>query len=388
MTGKKKITFLYSKMRSGGTAIALLRLLKYINKDKYELNLILLEEGGELDNEIPSQINVSYCKKNNPLMLLKKMQIVKLVSWLYYRFREAIAKDEEKQCYYGIKLYSIPKSINADCVISYAESNFNLVCLAAYSCAYTKILWVHMDKYRKVNKNIYEKALRNIDHIFCVSNSALDTFVKQFPSVKSKISTVYNIIDENEIQNKAKEKTDFEMKRYALCTVGRISDEKGQIFIPETMKLLLDDGYDVYWYIVGGISNNKYFEKIKELITRYDLNERIIIAGNKNNPFPYIKNADIYIQPSLQEGYCTSTIEAKILKRPIIVSNISNMREQFSNGIDALLVNTNSVSLYESIKMLLDSPLLRKRFVEKLCVWSPNNEKQLQKIYTIIERNY
>lgn len=382
---KKKVTFIYSKMRNVAIAIVMLRLFKLIDKDKYEINLILLEEGGELVSEIPSYVNVTYCKKNSPMSLLKKLDIWGLICWIYWRFREAIASDDQKQCYYGIKLYTIPDTINADCVISCAESNFNLVCLAAYSNANNKILWVHVDKRLSVNEREYRKALERFNHIFCVSSSASRTFAEQFPQVRDRIQTVYNVIDQNEIRLKALEKTDFEMKKYALCTVGRVSEEKGQILIPDTVRMLLKAGYDVYWYLIGDTTDKKYVESIKKIITEFRLDNRIIWGGVKRNPYPYIQNADIYVQPSMYEGYCTATIEAKTLKKPIIASNIPNMHEQFVDGTNGLLVDADSKSLFEAIKKLLDYPNLREKFISELDTWTFDNKAQLEKIYHVID---
>ena len=108
--------------------------------------------------------------------------------------------------------------------------------------------------------------------------------------------------------------------------------------------------------------------------------------GTKENPYPYIKNCDIYVQPSFTEGYCTTTMEAKILCKPIVTTDAPGMREQFVSGENGLIVNAMTPeALAQGIKTLLDHPEIMEKFRNALKKESYDTTKELQKLYDLIE---
>jgi len=182
---------------------------------------------------------------------------------------------------------------------------------------------------------------------------------------------------------KAKEPIDVEMKGLNILTVGRLSTEKGQQMIPATVRLLLDAGYDVHWYLVG---DGPLRETIEAEIEKYNVQDHVILLGTQMNPYPYIKNCDIYVQPSFSEGYCTTTMEAKILHKPIVTTDAPGMREQFVSGENGLIVDAMTPqALFEGIRTLLDHPELCQKFVGNLEKETFDNREELQKLYDFIE---
>lgn len=108
------------------------------------------------------------------------------------------------------------------------------------------------------------------------------------------------------------------MQKISIMTVGRLVSVKGQQMIPYTVRLLLNAGHDIHWYLVG---DGLLRETVEEEIKKHDVADRVHLLGTQMNPYPYIKNCDIYVQPSFSEGYCTTTMEAKILHKPIVTTD-------------------------------------------------------------------
>ena len=153
--------------------------------------------------------------------------------------------------------------------------------------------------------------------------------------------------------------------------------------IPKTARILLDAGYNIHWYLVG---DGELREEIEEAIQKYNVQSHVILLGSKMNPYPYIKNCDIYVQPSFSEGYCTTTVEAKILCKPIVTTDAPGMREQFINGENGLIVDSMTPeALAKGIKMLLAHPEVMEKFQDALKKESYDNSKELRKLYDFME---
>lgn len=126
--------------------------------------------------------------------------------------------------------------------------------------------------------------------------------------------------------------------------------------------------------------------EVEAEIERYDVADRVILLGTKINPYPYIKNCDIYVQPSFTEGYCTTTVEAKVLCKPIVTTDAPGMREQFVSGENGLIVDAMTPeALAEGIRQLLDHPEMCEKFTNALKNESFDNAKEMQKLYDFIE---
>ena len=173
------------------------------------------------------------------------------------------------------------------------------------------------------------------------------------------------------------------MNSTALLTVGRLSSDKGQQMIPETARMLVDAGYDIHWYLVG---DGPLREEVEREIEKYGVSDRVILLGTQSNPYPYIKNCDIYVQPSFSEGWGLTVQEARILHKPIVTTPVPVFGEQIISGENGLIVDEMTPkALFEGIKTLIDHPKMREKFVENLEKEEHDNSKEMQKFYDFIE---
>src|SRR5690606_690821 len=137
---------------------------------------------------------------------------------------------------------------------------------------------------------------------------------ENFPTLKSKFDIMYNIVSPEAIRELAKENVPIRTNAVTLVSVGRLNVQKGFDWAVEALKILVDRGFDLYWHVLGeGEERGRLESKIKEL----GLESRFILAGIKENPYPYVARADIYVQPSRFEGKSIAIDEAKILAKPI-----------------------------------------------------------------------
>lgn len=245
-----------------------------------------------------------------------------------------------------------------------------------------------MDQYKNIKylKNIvymYKKYYGKYDKIFCVSKDAQKKFIKYFPTLETKVDIFFNILNNTEIKAKSLEcgfNDNFNGIR--IVTVGRLSEEKDQILIPKLVKRLVDDNFNIKWYCIGDGESRK---EIENMIEQFNIHKELILLGTQSNPYPFIKNSDIYVQTSKHEGYCITLAEAKLLAKPIITTDFVGAREQIENGKNGIIVNFSEDELYESIKKLILNEKLRIKFSENLLLNTYSNNKEINKLYEFMK---
>ncbi len=362
----------------GGAEKALIRLFASMNPEEFDINLILVKTGGELEKELPDFVKLHYFQKINPISELKKLRILSFLKQIYYRIQIRISKSYELKSFYTSKALDFPENVanKMDAVVVYSHFNFLSICLATKVETTKRAVWVHSIFRENMDKKLYTDLFSKFDKFFCVSKFTKDEFDKNFPIYSCKSEVFYNIIDSQEISNKALETVETLMKP-SLVTVGRLSVEKGQQKIPAIMRRLLDSGYQIYWYIVG---SGETHDNIASEIEKYNVGDNVILLGSKSNPFPYMRNCDIYVQLSVFEGAPLVINEAKILKKPIVVTDIPAFCEQIENEVNGLIVNNDVDDIYMGIKRLLDNPELCEKFTYNLTDLNYNNAIELRKI--------
>jgi glycosyltransferase involved in cell wall biosynthesis len=246
-----------------------------------------------------------------------------------------------------------------------------------------KVVWIHGALRGGKNPDEeYVGWLERFDKVFCVSQAVKKDFERCVPKAAERTELFYNLIDSDEIREKAGSEH-VRNEAIVLTTVGRLGKEKGQVMIPQVARYLLDAGYAIKWYVVGdGAMKTALEKKCKE----FNVTEHVILEGTQSNPYPYIKNCDIYVQTSYSEGWCLTTQEAKILHKPIVTTDLPVMREQFLHMKNGLITTGISPeALFEGIKILIDDSSLRRKFVEELKKEAHDNTQELEKLYAFIE---
>ncbi|MFD0829833.1 glycosyltransferase [Neobacillus sp. M.A.Huq-85] len=375
----KKVLFMLSSMNIGGVEKSLLSLLSEIQKNEYDITILLLEKKGGFLKYLPDWVEIeeaSWYKKVKPIIMQPPQKTIKNYlkdkrygKVLTFGFSYFLSKYfNNRYHYYKNVAKDIPFSNSTyDIAISYhGPTDIIDFYIANKVKAQKKISWVHFDiSKHQINKNLYEKLYKRFNKIHIVSKEAKKHLVEQIPTVKNKAEVFMNIIPTNLIMELSKEKIEFDQKYNGIkiVTVGRLSKEKGQDLAIKALFKLRKDGYDVRWYCIGEGNNRKGLEFH---IKKYNLENSFFLLGSTPNPYPYISNADIYVQTSRHEGYCLTLAEAKCLRKPIITTNFVGANEQLINGHNGLIVECNAEELYKKLKYLIDNPLQKNKLVENL----------------------
>ena len=246
-----------------------------------------------------------------------------------------------------------------------------------------KLAWLHFDYNSPPRENaIYEKYFSMCDKVITVSESIAESLKNALPSVKDKITVLENFTDREGIIEMSKVPVSLEGKGVKLLTVGRIAPQKGCDLGLGALERLKKEGCVFSWYIIGS-EYGEYAENLKKRIQSEGMGDCVHLLGTTDNPYKYMKAADIYFQPSRHEGKPIAVEEAKILCLPILVTRYMSADEQLDGGRLGVIVGINEDEIYEGLKKLICDFALRKKYSE--CLTDKYSANDAEKLRNVLE---
>ena len=164
--------------------------------------------------------------------------------------------------------------------------------------------------------------------------------------------------------------------------MGRFSPPKGIDLAVKSSAILKKKGYNFKWYHIG---TGELKPEIEKLIYELNVQNEFILLGEKSNPYPYIGQCDIYVQPSRYEGKSIAIDEAKCLCRPIVTTNFTTVADQIQDGVNGIVCEMNEIDIAAKIETLLNDEDLRKKVTRNLSEEKTGNEEELEKFYSILD---
>ena len=397
---KKKILFVSHALELGGAERSLIGLLDAIDPQQYDVDLFLLRHEGELMAAIPKHVHLlpqvpAYTVLARPMKetLLEGHILLtgaRLAGKLAARrvARKNGHPDSGVALEYSHKftcpwMPKIQPDKEYDLAISFLTPHYFV---AKKVNAKKKIAWIHTD-YSKVQVDIpSETAMWGAyDHIASISSAVTDSFIKVFPSLKEKVVLIQNTLPERLVRQQANAfSAEAEMPEdgsIRLLSIGRFCTAKNLDNVPDICAKLLYMGLDVKWYILGYGGDE---ELIRQKIIEAGMEEHVILLGKKENPYPYIKACDLYVQPSRYEGKCVTVREAQMLGKPVVITRYATSASQLEDGVDGVIVPMDNAGCAAGIADLLRDPA-RMAYLSHTCRSRDySNQQEVEKLYQIV----
>lgn len=377
----KKIIIVTNQMIRGGVETALISMLNALDLTQMDVSVLLLRRGGVWEKRIPKAVHVLYvdelCNPKNYLkeLIIRGHPIFALRKALLF-YRSIKAKNYWKENHFLAEF--LPKlQQKYDIAIAYhAPGTLPVHYVLHNITAENKILWIHGDVEKtKSTGEDYRCLYLQYDRIVCVSKEAERIFLKHFPETRKKCQTVHNVIDTKNIDSEIKE----EAECYTICTVARLSPEKGIDLAIEACAILAEKHPNIKWCACGGGLEEKRFRK---QIADKRLEENFILLGDQDNPYKYMMRSEIYVQPSIHEGFCMTIAEARYLCKPIVTTCTIGALEQLTDGVDGTIVDMEPSEIACAVGDLLSNQALKDRYVSHLkqIDWNSDSNNMIKAI--------
>jgi glycosyltransferase involved in cell wall biosynthesis len=379
-------------MGRAGAETALIELLKKLDSiGKYDISLYAIIPCGELFQRIPENVHLLNKHINNGSVLsfqghiriarsvlysfFYKLTGFKLLSHMIKNIKEQKALGRNLQ--YDKLLWRLLAAGRPavkgtfDLAIAYLEGAATFF-LADKVNAHHKAAFIHID-YQKAGytKQMDQDCYGVTEKIYVVSNEVGEKFCSVYPQYRDKVRLFRNLLDKEGILKKAESGEGFNdgFEGIRLVTVGRLHYQKGYDIAIEALAKIRKDGYNVRWYIIGeGMER----ANLEILIKKHGVEDSFLLMGVKDNPYPYMKQADIYVHATRFEGKSIAIEEAQILGKTIVASDCTGNTEQIISEYDGILLTLNVENLVRELKRVIDNPKLRKELAEHVL------EKQLE----------
>lgn len=393
---KKKILFIMPSMFIGGAERSLLGLLDSIDYTKYDVSLFLYRHEGEFLSQIPKEINVLPAI---PQYATFDVPIVDLIKSRYWKFGMArirgkirLKKMKKKQPDLGVwaSMQTISQSLLP--LLPNISGEYDLgICflgipdvLIEKVNAKKKITWNHTDySILGPDKDYDRKQYDKLDYIVSVSEKCLEQFLKSYPELEAKAIFIENVLSKRLIEQQASEvaKGFIDDGTIKLLSVGRFSDAKNFDNVPDICRCILNAGINIRWYLIGYGSDESL---IRQRITEVGVENHVIILGKKENPYPYIKACDLYVQPSRYEGKCVTVREAQLLGKPVVITRYATSASQLEDGVDGVIVPMGNEGCAMGIVNLLNNPEKMKKLSTACIERDYTNAEEINKIYQVM----
>ena len=225
-----------------------------------------------------------------------------------------------------------------------------------------------------------------VDHIFTISQICVDSLKNFFPNCAEKVSIMENISSPVMIRRQSLESIgNFKVQidqmkadgNTILCTIGHICRGKGFDFAIEASDILKRNGIKFKWVFIGKVLE----EDLLKFITDKGLDDNILLVGIQSNPYPYISLSDIVVHPSRFEGKSIALDEAKILCKPIVVTNFSTVGDQFESGKNGTICEMSGKAVANAVIELINNPSLQDSYRMYLESHIVDNSSEVNKLY-------
>lgn len=395
---KKKILFIMPSMFIGGAERSLLGLLEAIDYAQYDVSLFLYRHEGEFLAYIPDQVNLlppmkEYGTFDVPIRSLLfsrrwRFGLARLISKAALK-THCLISGEKKGVWMSMQytaryllplLPEIPGEYDLGVMfLGVADPLIHKV------KAKKKVTWCHTD-YDTLypNKGMDRKTYEAVDHVVFVSDACREKMTRFYPALTDKTRVIENILGEKLLLQQAEVPVN-DMPRlddgYRLLSIGRFSEAKNFDNVPNICKSLLDDGLHVKWYLIGYGGDE---ELIRQKILEAGMEEHVILLGKKENPYPYIKACDLYVQPSRYEGKCVTVREAQTLGKPVVITRYATSASQLEEGADGVIVPMDNEGCAAGIAALLRDPEKMRRLSENCKARDCSNAQEVEKLYQLL----
>lgn len=373
-----KIAIIIDSLYCGGAERDLVTLLSMLDYSKTEIDLLLVKRGGMFEELLPPQIGVCDALDQSPFATdrLSLVIVNALTSHSAERLlarlslsvgqRFSLKRVHGAQRFWQCMGHLIEERSTAyDVAVAFSQG-FPTYYVAQKIKARKKIAVVNVDYIAAGYSRAHDfEHYDKFDTIVADSNKVKEIMQSTYPEFREKLHVIHHILDAALLERLALTGETFEdgFEGIRLLTIGRLVVQKGYDIALKACHNLKQNGLNVRWYVLG---EGHLRRQIEQDIKKYQLQGCFVLLGAKLNPYPYLKDCDLYVQTSRFEGFGIALAEARMLNKPIVTTNFDVVHEQVENERNGLIVEMDPDSVCGGIIRLIRNQSEAERMVNSL----------------------
>lgn len=387
---KKKLIFVSEALWIGGIETALVNLLNRLDYDKYDVTCLILRDCLDMADRITPQCHLIVADRQKPVSfsepyshkrmfnLMEEPQGATAFRRWIWKVLCLVLKAPEARRYAAYVRQQLGEEC-FDTAIIYSDRAAETAVRAVSAEKF--LMFYHHGGMRKEYHD--ELGYKRSSHVIAVSEPQAEKLRAFRPEYAQKIIAVNNLIDVDGVRQKSRAPIDgdFSADRVHLVTCGRLAVEKGVDLAEEACERLLARGVTgFHWWIVGGGPEE---QKLRRSAEEKGLTPYMTFLGMQANPYPWIAQADLYVQPSRIEGHPLTVLEAQVLGRPVLATETAGSSAILSGSGAGMLCAISAEAIADGVQKLLEQPQLRKRMAAKAAEidFEAQNDAVLERLY-------
>jgi len=386
----KKVLVVMASLYNGGAERSLVNMLTEFPPDKYEIDLLLFKRAGMFLNQVPKYVNVLetppdlkrlYGRLSDAKAFLPFKLCSNLISRVFTRNSREMRGFRWKY-FYTNQIKELPGEY--DVALAYISGEI-LYYVSEKVRAKRKIVWIHNDYRSAMHPRKYDYPhLKNMDALVSISDSCVSILKDEFPEFKNKTYMLENITSSKVVNNRADEflPEEFNSEQFNILSIGRLHEQKGFDMAIDAAVKLKAKGFNFVWYIIG---TGELQSLLTKMIEDKGVGDCFILLGARENPYPYIKNCDIFVQPSRYEGKSVVLDEAKIIGVPIVATAYPTVGDQLKDSIEGKIVSMSADGLADGLAALMNNSEEREEYKKYLQEQEYGNQSEIAKYMTLID---
>ena len=391
-------------MNCAGTEKSFLSWLSCLDFDRFDVTLLLAKREGLLLDQIPPQVHVQIMEKYGDMFLLSGRNAAKTLAdcfvrenplalfeifpWFMRTFFTRGAKRSSEATKMWLHFMEKMPAVKEpyDVAVAYWGDRTMF-----YMCdkvnAKKKLAWLHFDYANPPRDDeIYRSYFEKCDKVVTVSKLVDESLKSKLPEIADRCVMMENITNPKQIWDLGLVGDTFPDKHFTgkrILTIGRIGEQKGLDMVVPVLKRLREENFDVRWYVLGD-GDEEYRKYLAGLLRDNGVADMMIFLGTTTNPYSYLRDCDIYAQPSRHEGKPISVEEAKIMYKPILATHYLSAPEQLEGGELGVICDISPEGIYNGIKRLLTDEALCDTLSVKLSKRKFGNASEMEKFYGML----
>ena len=364
---KKNIVFIIPSLDAGGAEKSLINLLSVFDYSTYNVDLIMFNKSGLFLNLLPKEVTIIEIKENYPvfalpfkealLQFIKQLKFKLAFNRFIFTLKNNLIKNKAiaEQASWKNSSIAIPNiKEQYDVAIAFLEKS-SIYFLVDKITAKKKIAYIHNDYNKlRLNKDFDSPYFEKLNFLITVSDECGKILKETFSNIANKIVVIFNIVSKELIYKLSNEtqSTGIKSDNISILSIGRLHPQKGFDLAVDACEVLIKKGFNVKWYVIGEGNERKSLE-VK--IAEKNLSQNFYLLGLKENPYPYLKEATIFVQSSIKNEY---------------------------NG---LVVPMNGEGIANGVQRIIEDTILREELIKNLKKEEFGTEIEIEKVYQLIE---